>query len=253
MAKNFSAVLLFLSLNYCTIINKDIVIVDNCEAATLSEIRDDVRLQIGDSSSNASNRRWGPTLLNFRINEIQNNICEKTRCIITRISTPTVSGQREYTYPADIVAPIRLAYVISNSSPPAYKALTRYSIAGLDNENASWESSPSGLPTKYYERGQKYGLQPIPSSVYASTYALQIDYYCRASSLTADGDVPFNGDVLLTPYHKLLILGTVIWCRSDMGLNSSDLKMEYEYLLESLYNAVRQRDDKKDWINIPFK
>jgi len=214
-------------------------------SATLSQLRDDIRSQLKDNNPTETNRRWSDTLLNFRINQIQTNISEETRCLIARISTHTIANQREYAFPSDMIAPIRLAYHIHGSTPPAYKKLEFYIIGGLDNENANWENLSAGLPTKYYEFGDKYGLHPKPSAVYTSTYAVQIDYYQRAADMTADSDIPFNGYVLLYPFHKILILGTVIWCRGDQGLEMPNAKTEYYILLGRLYESLRKRKDDR--------
>jgi len=220
-------------------------------SATLSQLRDDIRSQLKDNNPTETNRRWSDTLLNFRINQIQTNISEETRCLIARISTHTIANQREYNFPSDMIAPIRLAYHIHGSTPPAYKKLEFYIIGGLDNENANWENLSAGLPTKYYEFGDKYGLHPKPSAVYTSTYAVQIDYYQRAADMIADSDIPFNGDVLLYPFHKLLILGVVIWCRGDQGMPSPDLETKYYALIGRMYEGVRKRIDNRGGIFSP--
>lgn len=215
----------------------------DCYSYNLGELIDEIRVAVKDASSTSSNRRYSDAFLTTRINAIQEDICKETRCIQKRISTHTVAGQQEYNYPSDMIAPERVAYYIAGSTPPAYKKLEAVSIGGLDFEIPNWENVSAGLPTKYYERGQIYGLYPKPSSVYTSTYSVQIDYYANASSMSATTDIPFNGDVTLRAYHKLLIIGVVNLCRKDMGLPSDEIL--YYQLLQKMSDEIRTRKDFK--------
>ena len=221
----------------------------NIYSLTLQEIRDDIRIKIGDSKTDTNNRSWSDTTLNARINMVQDVIARETLCIQARISTPTVTNQREYDYNADVIAPFRLSYYIDDSDPPAYERLEWYTIAALDKEdNGEWEDLTPGLPTKYYERGHKYGLSIRPSSVYASTYAVQIDYYKKPDTLTVDTTAPFDADIMLYPYHELIIKGVVIMCLEDeRGSNVNDLKTEYWALINKMSAELKSKRDKGIW------
>lgn len=242
---------------YVFILSFIFLMLSNCYTITLSDIRNDIRIQIKDNSSDTSNRRYSDSVLNARINLVQDEITEQTRCLITRITTHTVAEQREYRYPSNMLAPIRLAYAINvtsytvySSTGISYKRLSYNTIGNLDRGLSSWENTGSGLPTDYYERGQYYGLKPKPSTVYSSTFSVQIDYYMTASTMSADTDVPFNGDVTLSAYHKLLIMGVVIMCRRDMGIPIQDIEQLYYALLSKMKDSVRTRIDERDQLII---
>jgi len=228
----------------------------NGYALTLAEIRADIRVKIGDAKTDTNNRHWSDTILNSRINIIQDEIAEATLCLQARISTPTVAEQREYNYNSDVIAPIRIAYMVNSTSATvylsttaAYKRLEYVTVAGLD-KTYGWESATSNLPTKYYERGSKYGFYPTPSAVYSSTWAVQIDYFKRPDALTVDTTAPFDQDVLLYSYHKLLILGVVIMCREDERMDTSALKTEYWALLQKMGADIKTRNDKQGGFSV---
>jgi len=238
---------------YLSIIFISLFFYCNIQALTLSDIRNEVRVQIRDNSSDVNNRRLTNTFLTTRINIVQGNIAKQTRCLIARVSTGTTANVVEYRYPNDIIAPIRLAYYIFYSSPNAYKRLEFNTIASLDNTLSNWENNSAGLPTKYYERGDYFGLSPKPSLTYSTTYAIQLDYYKTPDDLSGDTDIPFDGDRLLYTYHQLIIKGVVIMCKEDVNDPIDALKNEYYALLNTMYDEIRNRSDKKDQIVIPSR
>jgi hypothetical protein len=214
-------------------------------STNLAGILEDIRIQTADNSPDISNRERGDDVLIRRINYIQDEIASETRCCIGRISTGSVSGQREYRYPDNVVSPIRISYYIFWSTPPAYKTLDYYpgGLSGLYNDLSSWESVPTGLPTEYYERGDYFGLKPTPALTYSTTYAIQIDYYKKPVELSSSTDIPFDGNRLLVPYHKLLVMGVVIMCLKEDGDSAAALQTEYYLLKKQMYSDIRVRED----------
>lgn len=236
---------------YITGLFISVLLYTQCLSLTLLQIRNDLRVKIGDAKADINNRHWSDSILNTRINIVQDEIAKETLCIQARISTTTVANQREYNYNSDVIVPFRMSYMINSTSytvymatSAAYKKLEFKTIAGLDNDSSNWENATPGLPMKYYERGQTYGLYPAPSTVYASTWAVQIDYYKKPTALSSDNDIPFDGDVLLYSYHKLLIYGVVIMCREDDRLDVSSIKTEYWALIQKMKEDVKTRQDR---------
>jgi len=214
---------------------------------TLAELRAEIRIRIGDGKTDINNRHYSDDTLNYRINAVQTFIAKETLCLEARISTPSITGQREYTFNSDIIKPYRMAYYIANSNPPSYQRLEWYSMTALD-KTPTWEDVSADLPTRFYTRGQKYGLVVAPSSVYASTYAVQIDYYKKPNALTTGTDVPFDGDVLLYAYHELIIKGVVIMCL-EKEQDTTALKNEYYALLQKMKDEVKLSQDGGLWKN----
>jgi len=214
-------------------------------STNLAGILEDIRIQIADNSPDIANRERGDDVLIRRINYIQDEIASETRCCVGRISTGTVAGQREYRYPADIVSPIRLSYFIFWSTPPAYKTLDCVGLSFLYNDSLNWENGVSGLPSEYYDRGDCFGLKPTPALLYSTTYAIQIDYYCRPVELSTSTDIPFNGNRLLVSYHKLLVTGVVAMCLSEDGetVAAAGKYTEYDRGKKQMYNDIRVRED----------
>lgn len=213
----------------------------NCYSRNLGEMIAEIRVAINDASPILTNRRYSDAFLTSRLNAVQSDIAKKTRALQVRITTMTIAGQREYNFPADMIEPIRLAYLITTSTPPAYRKLEAVTMAGLDFETPNWENAPPGLPTRYYERGQIFGLHPRPSSVFVSTFSIQIDYYATPRPMVVMTDLPFNADPTLLGYHKLLVLGVVNLCRRDMGLPTDETL--YYQLLQRMSEEINTRRD----------
>jgi len=216
-------------------------------ALSLDTMLSEIRIRINDAKADTNNQHYSSSTLTTRINMVQEFIAKETLCLEARISTPSITGQREYTFNSDIIKPYRMAYYIANSNPPSYQRLEWYSMTALD-KTPTWEDVSADLPTRFYTRGQKYGLVVAPSSVYASTYAVQIDYYKKPNALTTGTDVPFDGDVLLYAYHELIIKGVVIMCL-EKEQDTTALKQEYYILLGKMKDEVKLSQDGGLWKN----
>lgn len=248
--------LLLITLLYTTFLlispNKQSVIpVDTMSADymlwTRLDLRNEIRRRINDNQTDTSNIIWSDATLNDRINLVQDEMCRFTRCIEVQFSTWAVTGQQEYTYPDDMIIPFRISFMVLGSTPPAYKKLEWNSLAILDSNNSSWESSVAGLPTKYYERGNIYGIVPPASAIYTSTntYPIRINYFGRAKKLTVDTDHVFNGISYLYPYNELIVQGVVVMCLRDRGVDVTNIETKYYTLLKSMADDIKLRPDAK--------
>lgn len=206
-----------------------------------------LRYSIKDTSTTTNNVRWTDDILLERMNIVQEKIAMDTLCLYKEHQSTPTAEQAEYTLPTDMYVIDRVAY-LSQSSATAFcefKKLKAYTLPGLDtNVNILWENSTSGLPMRYYEKGNVIGLNPKPSSVYVSTGALKIDYYARPQEMDSDDDVPWNGFYPLYSFHDLIIQGTAIWCLSDEGYDVSAREQKYYRLLDRMKNAVRYKPDQ---------
>ena len=220
-----------------------------CYALTRGEIREQIRWTVGDVAPQASTMtyRWSDDILNKRINIVQEEIASLTKCIVNRsTNVALIANQREYILPDDALNIIRVAFWITGSTA-SHKSLEWRSIGGLDNEMPFWETLAGGIPLKYYQRGKYIGLVPPPSSSYAATGNLKIDYVARPQPLSNDSDIPFNSDPYLYPYHKLIVLGVAIMCFTDDGNANMTAIIENKYytLLNRMIEDVNYQPDKK--------
>lgn len=218
----------------------------------LGQLRNHIRLLVKDTNSDTTKRRWSDAILNERINIAQDEVIKYTRCLESRITMDTVANTKEYQLPANCVVVERVAYSIYtstygvNSSTAGYKRLIYVTIAGKDKDVLSgWEATSASNPTEYYIRGSTIiGLHPTPSSSYAGSNRLQIDYTINASSMTNDTDIPFNGSNQLYNYHSIIMSHVVAYCKYDENdLNSFSLWLQK-------FNAECEFM-RKDILNIP--
>ena len=227
-----------------------LLVVSPAQCLTRGEIRTQVRWLVGDTevSTTTNKQRWTDDIINARINIVQEEIARQTRCSYGRaLSTPT-AGIQEVLLPSDVLNIDRVTFISISGSTVAYRKLEGVTMPGLDRDNPTWESLPAGIPRYYYIRGQYIGLVPAPSSTYAVSKALKIDYYKKPAALTTDSCEPFDGDYALSAYHDLLIKGVVIMCRKDNGQDASALIQEYYALIKQMGDEIRTRPDIQEII-----
>lgn len=239
---NIIKIILLICLIACLIASNS----SNSFALTRGEIRTQIRQSVGDNP--ATSNRWNDTILNTRINIVQNNIVRFTRCLYSQYATTTTAGQSEYKMSSGMIAIDRVSFISVIGSTVAYRKLEWSSMVGLDRDIPTWEGMAAGLPRYYYERGDKIGLYPAPSSSYSTSTikSLKIDYYKKPDELTSDSHIPFDNDVSLIDYHDLIVLGVVIMCKKDDGKigEVQVLQTEYWGLLTQMKDSIRDKPDK---------
>lgn len=237
---------ILLSLAFC------IFITSNLFALNTTQIEEQIRYQVRDTTDTVNNPRWSEDILLKRINIVQDDIVAFTKCLKGRCLVTPIAEYGEYRLPNDLLTIDRVTYSISDSTTD-HKRLTWMSLADLDIDKMTWEGIGSGLPREYYERRNYIGLYPKPSSTYATTKALKIDYWKKPEALSDDDDIPFDGDYSLYPYHDLIIIGVVIMCKKDEGSwqEVQVLQVEYAALLKSLHDYVLMRPDEQTIIREP--
>jgi hypothetical protein len=183
---------------------------------TGADLREQVRFRIQDTTSSVTTQdySWSSDILNKRINIVQDLIVFRTRCLYGRSIIYSTASVQEYPMPSDCIMLDRVSFS-QNTSTTSYKKLAWYRLTGLDRDKGVWEGSAAGLPQNYYERNNFVGLYPKPSSTYAGTDTIKMDYYKKANSMDSDSAVPFDGVYSLYGYHNLIIEGVVILCLQD--------------------------------------
>jgi hypothetical protein len=204
----------------------------SAEAKNWSQIYSDIQYKIGDSTATVSNSKWTKSELLIRANDIQQFIAKTTHCLyIQELSTPTVNV-REYIKPTNCISIDRVS-LIQNSSTTAYnqyKKLTYVTMGNLDRDFPSWEQNTSGLPLRYYIRGDKVGFDRPFSAVYCSTGAIKIDYFKYPADMSADIDEPFDGVDYLQIYSNIIALGVAYKCKQDENKWAESATLQSEYV-----------------------
>jgi hypothetical protein len=222
------------------------------QALTLSELRARERYKLNDSTSVTNSPTWSDAELNTRNNDVQRNIAQYTRCIYAQYLTTPTAEVREYAKPTNCITIDRVSMinVSSTSASNQFKKLTAITLGGLDRDFPTWESYTSGLPTKYYERGNYIGFERPVSATYCSTGSIKVDYYKYPADMTSDSDEPFDSLDYLELYHDIIVLGVVIKCKQDEGKGAEAQTLQGEYvsqinlMIESLNFLPDQRVQK---------
>jgi hypothetical protein len=155
-------------------------------AATLSDVRSQVRVLIKDVS--ASRQRYSDAQLNTMINEAHRLIANSTWVIKKSTTIALVSGTTYYSLPTDTYHILRLTR--------EYLPLAEESLEGLDSKRGSGWEKTGGTPSTYFQapsRPNEIGMYPWPNSS-SSTGTLRMDYVAQANTLSSDSDEPFNSD-----------------------------------------------------------
>lgn len=215
------------------------------EAKTLEQIRWDIRYKINDSTNTVSSVKWSDAILNQRINDVQRNVCQYTRCIYVSSITTPVAETREYSKPPKCISIDRVSF-LQTSSTSSYKKLEAATMGGLDVKFPTWEYNTSGRPLYYYERGAYIGFDRAVSSTYASTGAVKVDYFKYAEDMDSDDDIPFDGITYLELYHDVLVLGVSAMCLDDSNsAKAAAVQSEYLAKVNLMLQSLQLKSDQQ--------
>ncbi len=168
-------------------------------STTLSAIRTAVRINIRDTATSTSLQRYSDSTLNTFINEGQRDIVNNTWILSSYTSFSLSDSVGSYTLPTDVISIQRVSR--SNGNLP------EVTMAQLDFDtgNSTWPVI-TGLAQYYYQdksTPDSISIYPIPNASNLGT--LKIIYYCTATTLSSDSDVPLNSTSRFLNYHDLLI------------------------------------------------
>jgi hypothetical protein len=219
--KNNVKDLLMISIVSIFLLLVSIIITPFIEALDLSDIRNQVRIFLKDTSSDTDRQRWSDTQINNAINIAQNNVNCLTWCTHSSYSISVTTGTREYDLGSDVYGVERVTL--------DDKIIPMLSIKKLDKGDEDWEGSTTdGTPTNYYirqnltssETNYVIGFDPLPDD----DFTAKIFYITIPDDMSADSDEPFNDYARLVPYHHLVVLYTVYWLQfADGNLNEATL------------------------------
>jgi hypothetical protein len=212
---------------------------------SLADLRDEIRLKINDTQTDTLLRHWSDTQLNSRINIIQEQIANLTKCHKDRARITPVVSQVEYNLldiSTNCIKTYRVSYRQSTALP--YKTLTYVTEYGLDVDLPSWDTTPAGIPSRYYERGMFIGLIPASSSTVPN--GISIEFYSKPNGLISDTDVPFNNDPTLFPFHEIIVWGVARMCKEDESKLTEAQAYENKYygMIKTMADDIVNRPDR---------
>ena len=196
---------------------------------TLAQLLEEFRIRIPLCTST----RVSDTILTRWLNEAQGIVCRKTGCLKTKSNCSTVANQSEYDTPTDILMIDPDGGVqYYDTSATEYHKLQAVTMDWLDQHVDDWRNADAGTPTSYYRRGVVLGVYPKPNT---SGDKIYIHYWEDADDMSADGDIPFNDEPMLSPYHDILLLYAL-----SKGQETSDEIKNAQYYKELFDIRVNQ-------------
>lgn len=212
--------------------------ITNVWSLTVSEMYLEIRRNIKDTSTDINYQKWSNTELLQRINIFQEDIAVKTFCVSTITFITTSGGTREYYYPSDFLALKQVSYLINGST--FYRKIDYRSVSENNLNRPQWENDATGgNPLTWFDRCDMFGLDMVPSSTYAGTNKVRLEYYCRPVDLVNDSDIPFNGVISLYPFHQLICWGVSALCLVNEEDNAATyFEQKYSIGLQQLYSIL---------------
>lgn len=189
------------------------------EAMTASEILSRARTYLKDQATSSTRQQFTDATLLGYISDGQREANSFAWLIQQRSTFTLTAGTTEYALPTNFMATLRVLYRKGGVGP--WLKLEQTSFNQLDADNAGWMTL-SGTPYKYYvyiATTPVIGFMPAP--VTTSTGSIQMDYVADTNDVTATTDIPFNGYLILKPYHTALIY--YVTCRGYITIEEYDI------------------------------
>lgn len=192
-------------------------------AMTASEIISRARIYLKDQSSTATRQQFSDTTLLSYISDGQREANSYAWLLTQRSTFTLTAGTTEYALPTNFMATQRVLY--KKGSATNWIKLDQTSLNQLDADSSGWMTQ-TGVPYKYYvylATTPVIGFVPAP--VATSTGTVQVDYIADTNDLASSSEVPFNGYLILKPYHTALIYYTV--CRGYITQEMYDMAQPF--------------------------
>lgn len=182
-------------------------------AATLSDIRTKVRVNIRDT--NTADPRHSNSVIDAIINEANDNIVADARMLQKTTSYTLSPNTTYYRLPVDFLQPAVVTFLYQNSNNIV--TLKERSLSEIYLSIPNWEYGSPGTPAWYLismdtspvvtsSSTRLISYIPIPDTT--STGTVTIRYYLAAPVMQNDGDFPFAGFTNLFPYVDAIVFYT---------------------------------------------
>lgn len=193
------------------------------QAMTSAEIISRARVYLKDQATSSTRQQFTDATLMTYISDGQREANSFAWLIQQRSTFTLTAGTTEYSLPTTFMATLRVMYRKGGTNP--WIKLEQTSFSQLDADNGGWMTL-SGTPYKYYvylATTPVIGFMPAPVST--STGTVQVDYIADTNDITATSDVPFNGYLILKPYHTALIY--YVTCRGYITIEEYDMAQPF--------------------------
>jgi hypothetical protein len=194
---------------------------------------------VQDDNADPAKNQFQDVLISSYVNAGVQNMAMATFCLHGTTYYSIISGQREYNFYSDMFAIERV--LIGNTLLP------QISISKKDIQDNTWECNlTSATPTDYYVRDSTISVLGFTVLPDTSTYSqLKVNYVKMPSQLVNSGDIPFDGQPRLVPYHYALVFWTAsLLCYQDKRPIEGDRYMLlYQKWLKDLEIGIRLNPD----------
>jgi len=166
-----------------------------------------------------NNARWTAAMATAALNEVYVELATVAERFTREFTLTSVSGQRTYTLPGDVVRVQRVTY--DGGLPMAFAQ-----VRTLEIIDPSWEVAVSGTPRRYYTPDARglMGIYP-PANTNAKNLAVRaaIIPFAHTPTTPTGGILPLvtGTDVPAFPsqFHPLLVHGAVLTIATRYRLN----------------------------------
>lgn len=211
------------------------------QAATLSDLLTSVRRNVRDTATDTSLQRYSDATITTLINEGQSDVAFRTWLVEKSTSLTVVENLAVYTVPTDFITD---AHVYRSVVGVGFFNLEKKTRIETFEDNPAWQVT-AATPTAYWisdnlTGGTRARLQIAPTpSAPTSGETFVLHYYSQPADLSAGTDVPFDGQLNLFQYHKVLSY----YATSDIFLREENIPMAeyYEKRYESVLEEISDR------------
>jgi len=177
-----------------------------------SALEDEIGRLLGDKR----HTRWPTGVLRSRIEMAQKEVQVLTGALKTVDTLTPTAETFEVEVDSKVIDISRVTLTDSDSEVHILKGRSRLD---LDYYLPNWKNKDSGLPEVYSWDASEQDLLliPKPSSDYAITDALKVWEVRTPAELTGNFSEPFDGNVLMRPFHMSIVHWVVAQCFMDDG------------------------------------
>lgn len=210
-------------------------------ASTLSDLLTSVRRNVRDTATDVTLQRYSDATITTLINEGQSDVAFRTWLVEKSSSITVVANIAAYLVPTDFIVD---AHVYRTVVGVGFFNLEKKTRIETFEDSPDWQVTPA-TPTAYWISDNLTGgtrarlnIAPTPDTP-TSGETVVLHYYSQPADLAAGTDVPFDGQLNLYQYHKVLSY----YATADIFLREENIPMAeyYEKRYESVLEEISDR------------
>jgi hypothetical protein len=195
------------------------------------------------SISDASKGEWPTSVMQSRVNVINQEICSITKCLKKNDSITSVASQWEY----DVASDCQEVLEVYRYDGSKYYELTYLPMNVIAEKDRDWRTTFSTgnmanwfIPPNSGKIGVYYGFDSVV------TDGLNYYYVAIPADMSEATDLPFGGDTSYDAFHKAIVDGVTAWCRKEDGNKKYSLfEADYQNALGRLTALCDTPDGKR--------